>query len=121
VDDVCANAKGYKLLAEAALRSMPDADAGAACKAALLYMAGGEAPALPPAAQVAFDAMRWLIDLSRKRAAAGRDGGNAGHFAGSKRNFAGSKQDFISSKPAGTPSQSLDQIDVLAALDAFLS
>jgi len=103
----------------AALCDMPDADAGAAFKAALVYMAGGEVPALPAPAQGAFEAMRRLIDLSRKRAWAGRRGGNVEHFAGSKQKVAGSKPVFAPSKPIGTPPPP-DNFDVLAGLDAFL-
>lgn len=111
----------------AALRSLPDADAGAAFKAALVYMAGGECPALPAPAQEAFEAMRRLIDLSRVRAVAGRAGGNPAHFAGSKRTFAGSKTDFAGSKQDFAPSkppkplQPPEGFDVLAGLGAFLS
>jgi hypothetical protein len=56
--------------------------------------------------------MRSLIDLSQKRARAGRAGGKIESFAGSKRDFAGSK-------PVGPP-QAPEDFDVLAGLDAFL-
>ena len=114
----------------AALRSMPDADAGAAFKAALTYMAGGEPLALSPAAQVAFNAMRWLIDLGRKRAKAGKSGSVTGgldtrfapdkrDFAPSKTEFAPSKQDFAPGKPPEPP-RPPEGFDMLAGLDAFL-
>ncbi|MDR0531401.1 MAG: hypothetical protein LBG83_04980 [Oscillospiraceae bacterium] len=103
----------------AALCDMSDADAGAAFKAALVYLAGGETPTLPAAAQGAFEAMRGLIDLSRMRARAGRAGGKTESFAGSKQDFAGSKPIFVGSKTEEAP-RPPDGFDVLAGLDAFL-
>jgi len=103
----------------AALCAMGDAEAGAAFKAVLVYLAGGEVPALPATAQEAFEAMRRLIDLSRKRANAGRAGGKIESFAGSKRDFVGSKPVFVGSK-TDELSPSADGFDVLAGLDAFL-
>jgi len=60
-----------------------------------------------------------LIDLSHKRAAAGRNGGKIESLAGSKPNFAGSKTDFAGSKLEKSP-QPPGNFDVLAGLDAFL-
>ena len=101
---------------------MPDEDAGAAFKAALVYMAGGEVPALPAPAQGAFEAMRRLIDLSRKRAWAGKVGSVAGghdtRFAPGKRDFAPSKSVFAPSKPPKLPPLP-EGFDMLAGLDAF--
>jgi len=111
-----------------ALCAMGDADAGAAFKAALIYLAGGEVPSLPPGAALAFAAMRELIDTSRMKAAAGRAGGNAERFSGRK---SGEKQTFAGStagstvagsdgsKPANPP-QPPEKIDVLAGLEAFM-
>ena len=107
----------------AALCAMSDKDAGAAFKAALVYQAGGETPALPAAAQGVFDAIKSLIDLSRKRSSAGKSGSGTGgqttRFAPGKREFAPSKPVFAPSKQENVP-QSADGLDVLAGLDAFL-
>jgi len=111
-----------------ALCAMSDADAGAAFKAALVYLAGREVPALPPGASLAFAAMQELIDISRMKAAAGRAGGNAEHFSGrkssEKQTFAGSTAGSTVANSAesrqANPPQSPDQIDVLAGLEAFL-
>jgi len=104
---------------ETVLCAMGDADAGAAFKAALIYQAGGEVPALPAAAQGAFDSMKYMIDLSRKRSNAGKSGSTLGgqetRFAPGKREFAPSKANFAPSKPPEPP-----DFDVLAGLEAFL-
>ena len=102
------------------LCAMGDADAGVAFKAALVYLAGGEVPTLPAVAQGAFEAMQGLIDLSRKRARAGRAGGKIESFAGSKRDFVGSKPIFAGSKTVDEVSRPPDGFDVLAGLEAFL-
>jgi hypothetical protein len=110
-------------LAEA-LCAMSDAEAGAALKAALIYQAGGEVSALPAAARNAFEGMRALIDLSQKRAEAGKSGSGAGgqstRFAPNKRDFAPSKPIFAPSKTENPPKLP-DNFDPLAGLDAFLS
>jgi hypothetical protein len=108
----------------AALCAMPDKEAGAAFKAALVYRVHGEVPALPPAAQLAFAAMRELIDLSRMKAAAGRAGGKAEHFSG------GRKQTLAGSSTGSTGGGSDENIvgssatssapDILAGLEAFM-
>jgi hypothetical protein len=126
----------------AALCAMPDKDAGAAFKAVLVYMAGGHAkacweecatgtfltqvPALPVAAQGAFDSMKSMIDLSRKRADAGKSGsgmgGQATRFAPGKRKFAPSKPDFAPSKDVFAPSKlpAPNEVNILAGLEAFM-
>jgi hypothetical protein len=110
----------------AALCAMSDEDAGAVFKAVLVYHVGDEVPALPAAAQDAFDSMKSLIDLSRKRSNAGKSGSGIGgrttRFAPGKRNFAPSKPDFAPSKEVFAPSKppEPDGVDVLAGLDAFL-
>ena len=107
----------------AMLCSMKDSDAGAAFKAALIYQAGGEIPALPAAAREAFEAMRRLMDLSQKRAKAGKSGSDIGgqetRFAPGKRDFAPNKPDFAPSK-SSEPTKPPDNFDVLAGLNAFL-
>jgi hypothetical protein len=117
----------------AALCAMSDKDAGAAFKAALIYMTGGESPALSAGAKLAFASMRGLIDLSRMKAAAGRAGGNAGSFScektRAKQIFAGSTAGNTADGTAGsngggkpgTVPQPPNGFDVLAGLDAFLS
>lgn len=74
------------------MRAMSDEAAGAAIKAGLAYLEGGGVTELPAAAWEAFDAMRQLMDLSRKRAAAGRAGGDAKHFATGKMDLLPAKQ-----------------------------
>ena len=104
-----------------ALCAMSDANAGAVFKAALIYQAGGEVLVLPAAAQGAFDAMKNMIDLSRKRANAGKSGSGIGgqstRFAPGKRDFAPNKPIFAPSKPEDKPVS--DGIDLLAGLEAF--
>ena len=108
----------------AALCSMSDKDAGAAFKAALVYMAGRDIPSLPAGANLAFASMRELIDLSRMKAAAGRAGGKAGRFSGGKTNskqtFAGSTVGSSAGSKPEEPPQPADGFDVLAGLDAFM-
>jgi hypothetical protein len=111
---------------------MPDRDAGAAFKAALTYMAGGEFPALPAGAKLAFAALRSLIDLSRMKAAAGRAGGKARNIAVArhKQTPAGSVAGGIAESAAGNTAVSIAEgkpdktpppegFDMLAGLDAF--
>ena len=100
----------------AALRPMSDADAGAAFKAVLVYMTGGEVPVLPAAAHCVFESMRCLIDLSRKRSQAGKAGSGVG---GQDTRFAPNKRGFVPGKQEEGP-QSPDGFDVLSGLDAFL-
>jgi hypothetical protein len=113
-----------------ALCAMSDKDAGAAFKAALAYhQAGGEAPVLPAASQLAFTAMRELIDLSRMKSAAGRAGGNAERFSGRKSD---GKQNFANGSAASTAASTAGSsvedsagsneggFDVLAGLESFL-
>ena len=66
--------------------------------------------------------MQRLIDLSRKRARAGKRGSGAGgqdtRFAPGKRVFAPSKPDFAPGKQEEPP-QPAGGFDVLAGLEAF--
>jgi hypothetical protein len=116
----------------AALCAMPDKDAGAAFKAALIYRASGEVPMLSPTAKLAFTAMRELIDLSRMKAAAGRAGGRTEHFYGSRKYApAGSSAGGIEGNTGGDSADDHDGSivgnndassapDILAGLAAFL-
>jgi len=103
------------------LRDMDDADAGAAFKAALAYQAGRAVPALPAGARAAFEGMRGLIDLSRKRARAGAKGG-------SKRNIADllqAKNSLLQAKQLETRTNEpteldIGDFDVSAELELFM-
>jgi hypothetical protein len=112
----------------AALCAMQDKEAGAAFKAALIYQVRGEIPVLPPTAQLAFAAMRELIDLSRMKAAAGRAGGKAEHFSDRRKHaFAGSSAKSTDrdigggSAGGGVGNKAASSTpDILAGLEAFL-
>jgi len=109
-----------------ALRDMSDSDAGAAIKAALAYQAGEAPGELTAAAYGAYEQIRRLIDLSRKRANAGRAGGDRkrlDEFAASKPQFAASKTQIVADKPQevreSEPPQQIDDTDIMDVLSAF--
>ena len=103
-----------------ALHGLSDSDAGAAIKAALAYQANEEPGELTAAAHGAYEQIRRLIDISRKRASAGRAGGNRKHLDG----IAASKPQTIPGKPQEThkpnPPQGADDDDVMSVLSAFM-
>jgi len=94
-----------------ALLNMPDNAAGAAIKALLAWMEGNEPGEVPAASRGVYEAIRSMVELSRKRASAGKAGGDRKRLDA----FAASKPAARTPAPQETRLADPDDDDVLLA------